>query len=142
MNINIWFDRFAALPSLGTRKFLTKTHYYKDGKLLATINNGGDIELLEILKFIGDTALIDEAFMNSFTKIKEDVFDEVAFREARKDAIKQYENFWIEFKKALFEYHGIAEHPKRELFFQILRANKDTPEEIFSLAEDWADLLK
>ena len=73
MNTQEWRERQNKLPGRISRSSFVKTHYYKNGSLIATINCVGDIEipnisLIEIpninLLPIWDSIIIDKEFLN------------------------------------------------------------------------------
>lgn len=143
MNTQEWRERQNKLPGRISRSSFVKTHYYKNGSLFATINCDGDIEIPNIsLLPIRDSIIIDKEFLDSFTKAKEEIFDEEGFKAARNAAQNQFVLFMEEFKQALFEYHEISGNPKRELFFSILQSQTKDVGEMFGIAEEWVDLIK
>lgn len=144
MDIKEWEKKWDEVARLRIdRKEYTTTHYYKNGKKIATVNGGDTVEIFEMHVFSEfDPSIINREFLDSFTKVKETIEDNEGLNKARKEATGKLEQFWNDFKNALFEYHGIENHPKREKFFQILRSNSKTPYEIFGEAEEWVGLIK
>lgn len=143
MNSNEWRERQSKLPGRISRSNFAKTHYYKNGALVATLSRDGDVEIPNINLFpTDDIAIIDKEFLDSFTKVREEIFDEEGFKAARNAAQNQFVLFMEEFKQALFEYHEISGNPKRELFFSILRSQTKDVGEMIGIAEEWVDLIK
>lgn len=143
MDTKQWRERQNKLPGRISRSNFAKTHYYKNGALVATLSRDGDVEIPNINLFpTDDIAIIDKEFLDSFTKIREEVVDETAFLNARAKAQEEYNTFIQDFKETLFEYHGISDNPKREMFFQKLQAQTKDVGEMIGTAEEWVDLIK
>jgi hypothetical protein len=144
MNSKEWRERQNKLPGRVDRSDFKKTNYYKEGKLIATDELNGQINIpdMKVFPVQETTFFIDKAFLDSFTNIKEELFDEEAFKAARVAAVVQRVSFMDEFKQTLFEYHGISNHPKKELFFNILLSQTKDVGEMIGIAEEWVELLK
>lgn len=143
MNSNEWRERQSKLPGRVERSNFMTRHFYKEGKLLATIHHTGQIELHAIKEIDNfNPTQIDEHFLHKYTGVVEKVEDTVAFTAARQAAMAERKQFWDDFKQDLFEYHGISDNPKRELFFNILQSQTKDIGEMIGTAEEWVDLLK
>lgn len=124
MNIQEWEDRKAKLPGKVSRKDFVKTHYYKNGKLIATLHPNGNIECPDPVSITQDTALIDEEFLNSFTKIKEEIVDELGFTHERTLAQSKQQAFDNEFRAAVMKELGIKpDHPKLHRLWEMAMDN-------------------
>lgn len=116
MDNNYWVARHKNLPGRIDRKEFMTTYHYKNGER------------------------IPEAVPGS---VKEEAFDEEAFLGARKTASEKFNKFWDEFKQALFEYHGLENHPKKDKLIDYLRIEHGRDlEQIIYHAEEIADLMK
>jgi hypothetical protein len=145
MNIQEWENKLKTLPHRRLeRDEYTVFHVFKNGEKIATITGQGLTGEKKVEYFGVYQNPINRVSVEALLKHNtvEKIFDEEQFKAARANAVSAVNKFWDEFKKALFEYHGIQNHPKREKFFEILRATKHTPYEIFGEAEEWVDLLK
>lgn len=143
MNTKEWRERQNKLSGHIVRSSFAKTNYYKNGALIAIITRDGEVEIPNINLFpTDDIAIIDKEFLDSFTKVREEIIDESDFLNARAKAQEEHNTFIQDFKQALFEYHYISDHPKRELFFQKLQSQTKDVGEMIELAEEWIDLIK
>lgn len=124
MDFKNWETRKAQLPGRIDRKNFTKTHYYKDGRLLATVHSSGRVELVEIHKLIVDATSVDEGFLKSFTNIKEEIFDELGYVNAQTQTQMKRQLFDKEFRKAAMEKLDIRpDHPKRAILWEMAEQN-------------------
>jgi len=122
----------------------TISHVYTGGEKVATITGQGLVgeKKVEYFGIYNDPSkrVSLETMLKQHTVEK--TFREEQFIAAREKATQVVKQFWDEFKNALFEYHNIQDHPKREKFFEILRSNNSAPSEIIGESEDWVELLK
>lgn len=145
MDIKQWEERKAAVPTRFERKNFTTTHYYKNGELLATLYPNGDIAMLGIQKIDNyNMAQIDEEFLNSFTKVKEEIFDELAFVHARTLAQSKRQSFDSEFKAAVFKELNIdPQHPKASKLWEKAMENRcgEGLQALYDEVSDLSELL-
>ena len=121
MDFKTWEDRKAVIPTQIDRKNFITTHYYKNGELLATLHPGGDIEMLSIQKIDNYNPMqIDEEFLNSFTKIKEENFDEVNYLRVVANNKEIRRSFDNDFKTAVMQELDIRpDHPKAHRLWEM-----------------------
>jgi hypothetical protein len=144
MDIKNWEEKYKAVSSRIEREDYTIVYVYKHGQKVATVTGKGFSGERKV-EFFGEYKSPGKQFnvetMRKLFVVEED-FKEDLLKAAREKRMKDRNEFWSEFKQALFEYHGIQNHPKREKFFEILRSNKGSPSAIYGEAEEWVDLLK
>lgn len=120
MDFTKWEKRAVKLPNLAFPKMnQTTTHFYKDGKLIATIKPSGVIVIPDEAEFAGiDVASIDRNYLNRYTIAREDIVKEGILEAARATRDK----FYKELKETMLEDIGIPlNHPKADLLWEMAR---------------------
>lgn len=136
---------------IATENLINKNDYtiyflYKKGKVILNGVQKKDIDAYaeEFKKSLKPKVrLLDSGIglLKTHGFVVESDFDEIGFKQAQKDRSSRIQNYWIFFKKALFNEYGVK-GLKAEKLFEICEARAGTDlEEIESLFEDFVELV-
>lgn len=146
MDFKYWNDLFDQLPSTVQKKDHTTTFYYKDGQTIARVDSDATVVVLnkKALEINGSFVNITKQFLDSANLVKEEVLDRDSLVAARFAAVQKRNEFFNNFKKAVFEELNISlDHPKAETLWDLALMNgqRHGLGRIFEEVEEMSQLL-
>lgn len=123
MDFKYWEERQVKTCGRILQSAFTRTHYYKGGYLIATVEADGNIFIAYEKAFEGiELSAINVAFLDFFTIIKECIFDEEGYKAAIEKASDEVDVLNREFKAAVFKELNIDPfHPKVSKLWDIAK---------------------